>query len=229
MSVINKKKLALGVAMLLGFLVVLMLMFMPIMSGKNFLEYSDALYNSISKASAYFIPALQEKAGKQTGSDIEVTLEAGSAKEAEETAKLLKAGKANVQVSGSVITVSGDLGAILANCLDDADAMYRNEGTIIAGKYSYDEQRVLYNWWTALKGMDKNLKKQKMFAEAEFVTIVKKKAGEPSYNYYGIEPRKITDSLGVVLFSLIFYVVYTVWYGLAILYIFEGWGLRLEH
>jgi hypothetical protein len=28
---------------------------------------------------------------------------------------------------------------------------------------------------------------------------------------------------------LIFYVVYTLWYGFAIMYMFEGWGLQLEH
>jgi len=32
-----------------------------------------------------------------------------------------------------------------------------------------------------------------------------------------------------VIFSLVFYVVYTLWYGFGIMYMFEGWGLRLEH
>ncbi len=35
--------------------------------------------------------------------------------------------------------------------------------------------------------------------------------------------------LGIVIFSLIFYVVYTLWYGFAIMFMFEGWGMRLEH
>jgi hypothetical protein len=33
----------------------------------------------------------------------------------------------------------------------------------------------------------------------------------------------------VVIFSLIFYVVYTLWYGFAIMFLFEGWGLQLEN
>ncbi|MFC2171300.1 hypothetical protein ACFLU6_01560 [Acidobacteriota bacterium] len=229
MSIRNKKKFALGAILFVAFVVVLVFIFMPVIGGRNFLEYSDALYNSISKYSAYFIPELKEKVSKQTGKDIEVTLEVGDALKAEETARLFSTGEARVEVSGTAITVRGDLGAILTNCLDDADAMYRNEGAQVSGKYAFDERHVLYSWWIALKEMDKDLKKQKKFAEAELVTTVKKKAVESSYNYYGIEPRKITESIGIVIFSLIFYVIYTVWYGFAILFLFEGWGLRLEH
>ena len=52
---------------------------------------------------------------------------------------------------------------------------------------------------------------------------------ESSFNYYGIEPQKITDRMIIVIISLVFYVVYTLWYGFAILFIMEGWGLKLEH
>jgi hypothetical protein len=87
----------------------------------------------------------------------------------------------------------------------------------------------LYNWWQVLKGTEKNLKKQNRFKEAGVVDLIVKKAIETSYNYYQIEPQKITDRLGIVILSLVFYVVYTVWYGFAIMFLFEGWGLRLEH
>jgi len=59
--------------------------------------------------------------------------------------------------------------------------------------------------------------------------VALKKVVETSYNYYTIEPQKITDKMGIVIFSLVFYVVYTLWYGFSILFMFEGWGLRLEH
>ena len=77
--------------------------------------------------------------------------------------------------------------------------------------------------------MDKDLKNQELFKEAEILETVKNKAVETSYNYYKIEPQKISDRLGIVVFSLIFYVVYTLWYGFAIMYMFDGWGLKLEH
>jgi len=32
-----------------------------------------------------------------------------------------------------------------------------------------------------------------------------------------------------VTFSLVFYVVYTLWYGFGIMFMFEGSGMKLEH
>ena len=61
------------------------------------------------------------------------------------------------------------------------------------------------------------------------VAFVVKKAVESSYNYYKIEPEKIGDRLGIVVLSLVFYVIYTLLYGFAILFMFEGWGLKIGH
>jgi hypothetical protein len=87
----------------------------------------------------------------------------------------------------------------------------------------------MFNWWKAFEEMEKDLKRQKKFKEAKIVALVVKKAVESSYNYYKIEPQKISDRWGTVTFSLLFYVVYTLWYGFAIMFMFEGWGLKLEH
>ena len=77
--------------------------------------------------------------------------------------------------------------------------------------------------------MEFGLKQQKKFKLAKMAELVNSKAVETAYNYYGIDGQKITDRIGVVLFSLVFYVVYTLWYGFGIMYLFEGWGMRLEH
>ena len=34
--------------------------------------------------------------------------------------------------------------------------------------------------------------------------------------------------IGIVIASLVFYVVYTVWYGFALMYLVEGLGLRIR-
>ena len=106
--------------------------------------------------------------------------------------------------------------------------MYGNDGKTIAIKYGCDGRQIPYNWVKACKKIDKDLKRQKKFEEAKVVTMLKKKAVETSYNYYKIEPQKITNSLGVVIFSLRFYVIYTLWYSFASIYLFEGWGLQFE-
>jgi hypothetical protein len=149
--------------------------------------------------------------------------------QAKQTALLLSYGGASVDTSGTELLVTGDLGKILANCLADAEDMYRNNGQAVSNKYGYDERHVLYNWWTACKAIDKELTKQESFKEAKMVATVGKKAVETSYNYYRVEPQKISARMGLVVFSLVFYVIYTMWYGFSILFMFEGWGLKLKH
>ncbi len=225
----SKGKLYLGTGMLAAFLVVLVLFFMPLYAGMNGLDYLDNLYNSISKGSAYYIPKVKDEVAPYAGQPVSVTLKLDSPEMAEQTRSLFAAAGAQVAAAGSQLKVSGDLGQILQNALTDSDFMYRNEGQQVSGKYGYDEKRVLYHWWKAFHEMDKDLSKQKKFKEAKAVALVVKKAVESSYNYYQIEPRRIGDRWGTVFFSLVFYVIYTLWYGFAILFMFEGSGLRLEH
>ncbi|MBP1739827.1 MAG: hypothetical protein H6Q48_2120, partial [Deltaproteobacteria bacterium] len=171
----------------------------------------------------------KEEVQKFNGNAVSVTLKLADRKQAEQTEALFKAGGAESTLSGSDLKVNGDLGKMLENALADADAMYRNDGKQLTGKYGYEEKRVLYNWWKACAEMDRDLSKQKKFKEAKAVVLMQKKAIECSYNYYTIEPQNIGDRWGTVLFSLVFYVIYTLWYGFAILFMFEGWGLRLGH
>lgn len=225
----HKKEFYGGAGMMVVFAVVLIIIFSPVFKGQNALEYLDALYNSISKGSAYYIPKVKQEVDKFSGNSVSVTLAMANEEQAKQTALLFMKGDALVNVSGTELKVTGDLAKILNNCLADADDMYNNLGNKVSSKYGYDEKRVLYNWWKASKAVDKDLKKQKLFTEAKVVASVIKKTVETSYNYYKIESQKISDRLGVVLFSLIFYVAYTLWYGFSIMFMFEGWGMRLEH
>ena len=225
----NKKEFYGGLGMIAAFIVVLIIIFSPVFKGQNGLEYLDDLYNTISKGSAYYIPKVKEATDKFIGNSVDVTLVMADEKQASQTALLFERGGATVNTSSAELKVTGDLGKILENCLADAEDMYRNDGEKVSGKYGYDERRVLFNWWKACKAMDKDLKKQGKFPEAKMVATVGKKAVECSYNFYEVEPQKIGDRIGLVIFSLIFYVVYTLWYGFAIMFMFEGWGMKLEH
>jgi hypothetical protein len=166
----HKKEFYKGLGLLIAFFVILIIIFTPVFKGENALNYLDALYNSISKGSAYYIPKVKKETDKFKGNSVSVTLLMTNKDEAKQAALLFT--KSNAMV-------------------DD-------------------------------------LKKQKKFKEAHVIELVKKKAVETSYNYYEIEPQKISDRLGLVIFSLVFYVVYTLWYGFAIMFLFEGWGLQLE-
>jgi len=227
--IVDKKSFFLGVALLAGFAVVLGVMFSPVLDGQNALQYSDRLYNAISKNSAYYVPLAQKEVAEFSGESISMTLAMDDDKQAEQTAQLFRIGGAEVGVEGSRLKIGGDLSQIMENSLSDADAMYHNDGEKVASKYGYDERQVLYGWWKALNEMETALTDQKRFHAARMVALVRNKAVEPAYNYYGIEPQKLTDRLGIVAFSLLFYVIYTVWYGFAILALFEGFGLRFGH
>ena len=225
----HKKEFWGGVGMMAAFIVVLIIIFMPVFGGMNGLDYLDNLYNSISKGSAYYIPKINEEADEFIGNSVSVTLKMADEQQAQQTVPLFEKGGASVSTSGAELKVSGDLGKLLANCVTDSDSMYHNNGEEVSGKYGYDERRVLYNWWNVCKELDKDLKKQKKFKEAKFVAEVGKKAVELGYNYYKIVPEKIGNKIGIVIFSLVFYVVYTLWYGFSIMFMFEGWGMKLEH
>ncbi|MEA1900459.1 MAG: hypothetical protein U9N47_06825 [Thermodesulfobacteriota bacterium] len=225
----NKKEFYGGFGLLVVFFVILFIIFSPVFNGQNGMEYLDDLYNSISKGSANYIPKVKKETDTFKGNTVNMDLKMADEKQAQQTAMLFTNAGATAEVSGAQLNVSGDLGNILTNCLEDSKSMYNNDGATVSNKYDYNERQVLYNWHTALKAADKDLKKQKLFKEAKVVALVIKKVVETSYNYYTIEPQKITDKMGVVIFSLVFYVGYTLWYGFAILFMFEGWGLRLEH
>ena len=225
----HKKEFYGGFILLIGFVVILAIIFSPVFQGKNGLEYLDNLYNSISKGSAYYIQTVKKETDTFSGTSVQVVIEMADEAQAQQTASLFMKGGALVNVSGTGLKVEGDLSKILGNCLADADSMYINDGETISSKYGYNEREVMFNWWKALKSMDKGLTKQKQFEAAKMVSQVVNKAVECSYNYYQIEPQKISDQAGIVIFSLVFYVVYTLWYGFAVMYMFEGWGLKLEH
>ncbi len=198
--IVDKIKFYTGLGILTVFTLLLVFIFLPVFDGKNALEYSDELYNSISKDSAYYIPDVKEDSESYIGTSISITLEMETEEYAAQTALLYQESGAEVVVSGHELAISGDLGRIFESCLEDADAMYHNHVEQIAEKYGYYEKQVLYNWWNSLKSMKKVFDDEGMFEEAKIVTSVTEKAVEPSYNYCGIEPENIKDRIGIVIF-----------------------------
>jgi len=226
--VTDKLKFYTGLGMLAVFAVLLTLMFTPIFDGKNALQYLDELYNSLSKGSAYFIPELQEESLEYIGISTDVIIEMESEEQAEQTAMLYEEAGAEVVILGVELEVKGDLGQILGTSLDDADAMHFNDAETVTDRYGYDARQVLYNWWVSLEETNKALEDQNTFDDAKFVRSVNEKGIEPAYNYFGIEPDSVSSRIGVVIFSLVFYVIYTVWYGFALMFIVEGLGLKIR-
>ena len=75
--------------------------------------------------------------------------------------------------------------------------------------------------------LSSKLVKETRFADAKLVAALRTKVVEAAYNFHGIEPQRIEDQWHIVVFSLLFYVLYTIWYGYGLMFLFEGLGLQL--
>ncbi|MBI5057378.1 MAG: hypothetical protein HZB61_12260 [Nitrospirae bacterium] len=228
MIVRNKKMFSVGVVFAISFLAVLALIFSPVFNGKNGLVFSDDMFNKLSKGSSYFIPKVAKSVEPLAGKPLTITIKLEKAEDVEHTSKLFTTAGANVEAKDTELKINGDLGAILQSALADSDSMYKNDGKTVSERYGYDEKTVMKNWWAALNKIGKELKKQKVIAEAKVVDDVTKKAVEPAYNFYKIDANKVADHAGMMSGLLVFYVAYTMWWGYAIFYMFDGLGLSMK-
>jgi hypothetical protein len=219
-----------GILMLVSFFAILIVIFSPVFPGKtNGLDYMDNLFNMVSKGSSYFIPEAIKDSAKYAGNTIDVTIKMTDDDQAIQTAGLFETSGAQVAISGPELTIKGDISKIRNNSLADTDFMFKNDGEQIAQKYGYPERQVLFNWWTAFKAINTSLNTQEKFTEAKAFADIQKRAIEPAYNYYGVNAMNWQDNIGLIILALAFYVIYTLWYGFGLMYLFEGLGLKIGH
>jgi len=226
--IVNKRKFYTGLGMIVVFTVLLVVMFLPIFNGDNILRNIDELYNSISKDSANYISDTSKVSEEYIGVSMEASIEMESEEEAAQAALLYERSGAKVVVSGARLEITGDLGHILGNAVQDSETLYGNDIDKLTQKYGYNGLRVMYNWHESLVRIHEELEDQHLMDVSKAVAKVNEKAVEPAYNYFGIAPEKMSDKAGLVVGSLFFYVFYTVLYGFGIMYMFEGWGLRTD-
>jgi len=230
MLIVNKKEFNTGALLAISFLVVLVIMFFPLFGGRNAFEASDRLFNSIAKDSTYYIPQVSTENEEYMGKEVDVTITLDSAEMVRRASRLFLNAGATVTAEGeqNQLRVQGDLGKILQLTIQHADTVFHNRGDELAQQYGYHQKEILYAWFKSLKGLNKGLTKQEKFKEAAWIEEVLKRSVEVSYNFYKIEPRSAGSAAGILSFSLVFYVVYTMWWGYAILFMFEGLGLQMK-
>jgi hypothetical protein len=200
------------------------------------------MFNQLAKGSSYFIPKVAKSNEKFMGKMFAVTIDLSKPedKAGDAEARATRASRlftinpgGTVEVSGAKLKIEGDLGVMLKAALDDADMMFKNEGDQLKVKYAAemgtdDVKQIFRQWNNVLPKIDKAFKKEMMIEEAKIVSDVTKKAIEAGYNFYGVDAKKVKDEAGLMTFLLVFYVVYTMWWGFAIFFIFEGIGLTMS-
>jgi len=247
MTSAQKRHMAYGIALGISFIVVLVLIFSPIFpkttegEPQNGLQWADEMFNSLAKGSSYFIPKVAKSNEEFMGKMFTVSIKLGKPedkpgdgeKRAERASKLFTVNEgAKVEVNGAELKIEGDLGKVLAAALRDSETMYRNEGEKIKALYGTvmktdDEKQMFRQWWNVLDKINKQFMIEKKAAESKIVSTVMKKAVEAAYNFYKVDAVKVKEKAGIMIFLLVFYVVYTMWWGFAIFFTFEGIGLSM--
>jgi hypothetical protein len=228
MLIPNKKEFIIGLLMGLVFLVVLGLMSSPIFQGRNAFEAADRLYNSIAKGSSYKIPALEQQARKFIGTNLDLVIPTTGIRKPEWAKKVFAASGGRFEETGGKTRFQGDLGTIGLAALKDSEAMYNDRDKDISDRYGISGREALYTWWTLLTDFQEALKREKKVNQASFLDEVVKKGVEVGYNFFGIAPQKASSRAGILSVSLCFYVAYTLWWGFAIFFLFEGFGLVMK-
>jgi len=229
MLITHPRPFNIGLILAISFVGVLLIIFAPIFGdGKNGLQYSDNLFNKLSKGSSYFIPAISRSNEAFMGRPFEFAVKMDKQGDVDRAVKVLMAGGAQVGTSEGALKVSGDLGKVLSSVLADSDAMFRNRDDEVSARHGMDGKEVLRLWHDVLSRSVKELQKAKKIEEANMVNQVLKRAVEPAYNFFGIEAQNIGDKALIVIALLVFYVAYTMWWGYAIFYLFGGIGLSMK-
>jgi hypothetical protein len=228
MLIRNSKMFNVGALFAVTFFGVLFMIFSPVFNGKNGLEFADESFNKLAKGSSYFIPKVAKTVEQFSGKTLSVSLALEKSEDAVNTEKILTTAGAKVERNDATLKVEGDLAVVLQSALKDSDAMYNNDGKAVSDRYAMDEKKALKHWWTALSKIEKQMKKDKNIEAAKVVSDVNKKAIEPGYNFYKIDANKVIDHAGMMSGLLVFYVFYTMWWGYAIFYLFDGIGLTMK-
>ena len=223
-----------GSFLLISFLVLFGVLLTPIMrdeSGNHLtgLQYADSVFNELAKGSSYFIPGVRDNIKTVAGKQVTVSVKLKKPDLAPVAVQVLqKAGASNVSAADGRVSFSGDLGVILSSATDDADALYHNKAEAVSLKYDgAPALKTAAAWWYVLSPTIKELQKQKMVTAAQVVDHVVRRAVEPGNNLDSVPPAKVADHVWLMSAMLIFYVLYTLWYGFAIFELFEGIGLAM--
>ncbi|MCK9418254.1 MAG: hypothetical protein M0R70_02615 [Nitrospirae bacterium] len=229
MIIKNKSTFFTGAFLAVTFAGVLALIFSPVFGdGRNGLVYADDMFNKLSKGSSYFIPKVMKSNEKFANTSLAIAIKYEKPEQIDGTVKLLADAGIDAKNANPELQVNGNLGVLMSKILQDADDMFKNDGATVAKRYGVEEKKVMESWHVLLKTMDKALKKQGKIEEAKIVSDVMKKAVEPAYNYYKIEAQQVADKALIMTGLLVFYVVYTMWWGFAIFYMFDGIGLTMK-
>lgn len=232
MLIHEKKPFIRGSLLLLSFLAVFSALLTPMFHdehGKPLtgLQFADNVFNELSKGSSNFIPMVREQIKSVEGKTIDLTVTLKKPEKAALASTVIQQAGLEATTNNNQLTIKGDLGQLLNAATTDAEFLYNNDDKSLSNKYSAPALDVTSAWWYALQPSIKELQKKGMIAEAKVLDQVIRRALEPGHNFFGVEPAHVKDHVLLLACMLIFYIIYTLWYGFSIFELFEGIGLAM--
>jgi hypothetical protein len=234
MLIQNKGTFTKGLALLVSFTVVFICIMLPLYGpeGKkqNGLEISDDFFNKLSKDSANYIKLVTDEVNaKVTDQKLNVTVKMAKPADAAEAAAIFTKAGFTGEAKEAEVRVSGPLKPMLLKFIADAQAVYDNDpGGKIKDFYGMGGDKALSLVWEVTNRSIKPLQKDKLLMEASILGSVNKRALEPAVNFYGIQGEPVSKNIPALTGLLVFYVIYTMWYGYSIFFLFDGIGMSMK-
>lgn len=231
MIIAAKKPFYRGVLLLIGFAIVFIIFMQPLFTvdGEKLtgLQYSDQVFNELSKGSSDFLYMAENASQAMKNHVIHVAFSQADNSLEKLQARLLKNANAQeMQITDHKMAFTVNLGTLLAQATSDARLLFFNEEDRLFAKYAgINPLEIAKAWWLLLSLIERQLQIHNQQPESAAINTVIRRAIEPGNNYFGIPGMKISENIGLISAFLLFYILYTVWYGFAVYEIFAGLGL----
>jgi hypothetical protein len=225
-----------GLVLLATFAAVLVCILLPLYDGpngqkQNGLSVSDDFFNKLAKNSANYLQDVTDEVNEKITDQakLDVTVKMAKPADAAAAADIFTKAGFSGEAKESTVHVAGPLKPMLLKFIADAQIVFDNDPD---GKlkefYGLGADKALTLVFEVASRSIKVLQKDRLFTEADILDSLNKRALEPAVNFYGISGEPVSKNIPALSGLLIFYVVYTMWYGYAIFYLFEGIGMSMK-
>lgn len=217
----------LGLTGLVTFSMILVLWLSPLVNQQTGLQWADNLFNQLAKNSTYYIPSGLVRAEKLRGVSVDIGVRSRWPEADSAIIRIIQANDMAARRMGDGrVRIEGDLGLLAKAACVDADFLFSGKESEVARKYGIGGKEVVYYWWTAFDGLSRRYIQENQTVQADFTKFIATRVLEPSYNFAGIQAKDIGENIIPVVLFLSFYILFTLWYGISILFLFEGLGIK---
>jgi uncharacterized membrane protein YfcA len=224
--IIDRAKFNLGLVGLAVFGVVLTSALVPWRRNGNLLNRADTFFSRLAKQSVYYVPQARRRTTEIQDARMDFGVRPRDQADLAHIRAIASAGGSRTSLTpDGRVRIQGVLGPLSMTALDDADLMFAGKGEQIQAKYGLRATAVIYHWWLIFDSLARRYVQENLSQHAEYCKYVSAKVLEPAYNFRDVPAGRPDGGTTMLLFLLVLYVVYTVWYGMAIMLMFEGLGI----